>query len=91
MKKFSKLELLQSVGFLDANPNRENLRFDKSQQRSFQCLLKMCLKIAFVLKFYLSSLFDRDDPIQLYIGRSGSEFLKKSVKRILTNFIFILL
>ena len=67
--KFSKLKLLQSVGFLDASLNLETLRFDRSACRSFGCLLKLLLKSSFVFKFYLSSLFEREDSIQLYIGR----------------------
>lgn len=69
VKVFSKLKLLQSVGFLDSTLNQQTLQFKRSARRSFECLFKVLIKTSFVGKFYLSSLFERQDPIQLYIGR----------------------
>lgn len=66
--KFSKLQLMRSIGFLDAKLNPKTLRFDRSIGDTLNCLLKMFCKISFVAKFYVSSLFEREDTIQLFIG-----------------------
>lgn len=66
--EFSKLQLMQSVGFLSSKLNPETLRFDRSLRGTLNCLLKIFFKTSVVLKFYLSTLFEREDTIQLYIG-----------------------
>lgn len=66
--QFSKLQLMRSIGFLDAKLNPKTLRFDRSIGDTLNCLLKMFCKISFVAKFYVSSLFERENTIQLFIG-----------------------
>ena len=66
--EFTKLQHMQTIGFLIAKLNPETLSFDPSIRGILNFLLMLSLKINVVFRFYLSTLFEREDTIQLLIG-----------------------
>lgn len=66
--QFTKLQHMQTIGFLVAKLNPETLSFDPSIRGILNFLLMLSLKINVVFRFYLSTLFEREDIVQIYIG-----------------------
>lgn len=69
MKKFNKLKLLEFVGFLSGRLNRETLQFEKSYYLTFKVYLILLVNASLPLKLYVSTFFERENSIQLWIGK----------------------
>ena len=68
MKRFSKIQFLDSVGFLRSRFNDEVGEFERSAYVNFKSNLIMLLKVILLLKIYISTWFKREDLVQLWIG-----------------------
>ena len=68
MKKFSKVRLLQSIGFLDRKLNSETLRLERSLPLALYCYLCLALKLTHSTRLTLSVFWRREEPAQLFIG-----------------------
>lgn len=66
--EFSKLDFLVSCGLLDRKFNFQTLQFESSLRRRLRSVLVLAVQESFLVSFYLSPFFEREDPIQLAIG-----------------------
>ena len=68
MKKFSKLDVLETIGFIGKKFNRSTQQFETSWSLRFRSYLNLFLLATTMSKYAVSLAFDQTDPIQLYIG-----------------------
>ena len=66
--KFSKLDFLNTCGLLDRKFNFETLRFEGSLRQRLGSYLGLVSHVKIFLSFYVSTLYERHDNIQLLIG-----------------------
>lgn len=67
-KKFNKVWFLTIFGFINARFNPNTLRFEKSAMLRLNACFIALIKASFCFKFTLSNQFEREDPIQLWVG-----------------------
>lgn len=67
-KKFSKVKLLQIMGFCGATFNTKTLEFETSPSLRFMTFLKIFLKVSMPLRFFASVFFPKQSIYQLYCG-----------------------
>ena len=72
MAEFSKIRFFSNLGLLAYRFNYELQRFESSLLQRFKATLILLLMTSFSFKYYLSTLFDRQDPVQLAIGNVGA-------------------
>ena len=68
MKKFNKIKFLESVGLLDQRFNFERLKFESSLYLRLKSYLILVYQLSFILKFFVSTFFEKEDIVQLWIG-----------------------
>lgn len=68
MKKFNKIRFLEFIGLLDKRLNYKSLRFESSAYLRFKSYLILFYQLSFILKFFVSTFFKKDDIVQLAIG-----------------------
>lgn len=72
MKTFSKVQFLEYAGLLGARFDQETNTFERSFRHRLKASLVLLLLVSESVRLYVSSLFKREDPIQLAIGNVGS-------------------
>lgn len=70
----NKVNFLQSAGFLEVTFDPETLRFKRSWRRWLQSNLVFLLDQTAFFKICISSLFERESPLQLLIGSVFNAF-----------------
>lgn len=71
MKTFSKVKFLEFVGLLGARFDNETKTFERFFRHRLKASMTLLLVTSFSLRHYISTLFKREDPIQLQIGSVG--------------------
>ena len=65
MKTFSKVQFLEFADLLGSRFNRETNKFERSFRHRLKASLVLLLLTSHSFKLYFSTLFKREDPIQL--------------------------
>ena len=65
MRTFNKVDFLVSVGFLNARYDLDSRKFESSFYIRSKCYLNTLLKTSFAFKIFVSTIYSREDPIQL--------------------------
>lgn len=68
MKKFDKIQFFEFIGLLDKRLDKESLQFKSSLYLRLKSYLILFYQLSFILKFFVSTFFEREDIIQLWIG-----------------------
>lgn len=68
MKKFNKIQFLESVGLLNKRFNFKRLKFECSPYLLLRSYLILLYQLSFILKFFVSTFFKKEDIVQLWIG-----------------------
>ena len=69
MKKFNKIKFLETVGLLDKRFNYKSLKFESSPYLRFKSYVILLYQMSFILKFFVSTFFQKEDIAQLWIGK----------------------
>ena len=73
MKQFNKVNFLQNWGLLNGRFNFDTLRFERPWSLRFRCDVLAFFKAAVPIKLVVSLFFEREDEIQLLIGKLKGE------------------
>lgn len=65
---FNKVAFLQSIGLLEAKFNNQALCFERSWRLILRSKLIFLINLTMTLKMFISTMFEREDPLQIYFG-----------------------